>query len=182
MDQLHMDFLGKCYLCERPIEPNGFEVDHRLQRAWTSGSGLEHQWDNLFAACSDCNQRRPKKEPNAPPLDPGASGSMARLVQRWADDRPIFWPTGPKDNNAVSTTAELVHLHDPLQPKGRNLVSAIRSQLLLVFKTERDLFAAQAPEEQDDLRERLRRLLSRRAPFTAIVRSVVHTTTTSLFD
>ena len=184
LEALYADFLGKCYLCERPTQPHGFEVDHRIQRAWNAWTELDYDWTNLCLACEDCNKRRPTAEPAEAPLDPAVHDIDQRLVQTWdvTNNRPVFGPTNLDDESAKQTSKELKHLHSHLTPKGQNLLTAIRSYRSRVAFAERDFLAESDPREKSRLRNELAQLLSKTAPFTALIRSGVLPAHAELFD
>jgi len=57
--QLHKDFHGKCYLCERN-EVQSPEVEHLI--AHGGNSTLKYDWNNLFFSCSHCNSVKNQKK------------------------------------------------------------------------------------------------------------------------
>jgi hypothetical protein len=183
LQRLHDDLLGKCYLCETPHPRGTFEVDHRMQRAWPAGAGRHYDWDNLFPACHECNKRRLKRVPPAGLLDPCAGDEInTRLHQKWhPTDGAEFRSRLPGDNAAASTALELEHLHND-DVVGKNLSTAVLGQIADVWRLERDLLDLSAPDKRHEIEHKLRRLLSRRAPFTALVRSVVLPQHHYLFD
>lgn len=172
--QLYADFLGKCYLCESCLAPSAFQVDHQLGRV----GDLEFDWDNLFPACK-CNLHRPKKI-LAPLLDPARGQTSTRLLQWLAGTtQPTFAPVDATDVAAVNTAKELTYLHDRTRhTHGADLCSAIARQLAhagIVMGHYRKAQRVGLEPELTKRREELRAVLSRKAPFTILIRSALET-------
>lgn len=176
LEALHVDFLGKCYLCECRVSRGGFEIEHRVQRS--HDAAREHDWTNLFPSCEGCNKRRSRKHPDGGLLDPaGGDGSVERrLEQRIVDrppnpQRPYFRSREPSDLAAVNSAAELDHIHnDPDSPKARDLRDNIVYHQHRVYKECVRYLQADAGA-RSEIGEYLRELLSRRAPYTALTRA-----------
>lgn len=175
---LHGDFLGKCYLCERPVTPGGFEVDHRIPKK--EDPSRARDWTNLYPSCEGCNKRRYKTTPPGGLLDPASGdGAIAsRIEQRIVDrhpnpTRPGFRALNLDDRAAVNTAGELDHVHnDPRCIKAEDLRKAIMEHQRRVFhQCLRYLSGTRSAAEQRELGEHLREMLSRRAPFTALTRA-----------
>ncbi len=183
--RLYEDFLGKCYLCESSIFLGVLEVDHRVPQADPAGVDLRFHWSNLFPACRSCNGRRSKRWPTDGLLFPDRDGVEARLDQRleWVGSELVarFLAVSPDDAAARNSAEELGQLH--LLPGGRrridkadDLRAAITAQYALVSEKEREYRNARAEHGAEDLRTRraedlLRFLLSRRSPYTMLLRS-----------
>lgn len=194
--RLFNDFHGKCYLCEAVITVGKMEVDHRRPRA--SFPLLEFNWDNLFPACRSCNGGRPENFPDgstrqyptaAPLLDPAVDDVEARLVQRYdlPGNKIRFFAASPADQEAAFTAFELECLHNGRKPRAADLRDAVQKHLIdVLWRLNRyiELRSVMGPVGQEliSLEDELRRLVSRDAPFTALVRSVVGNWLTHLFD
>ncbi len=186
-DALYEDFCGKCYLCERALTRGYFEVDHRRPQ----GAFAEHRfsWDNLFPACRGCNGGRPTSYPDgstrqypetADLLDPTADDVEALLSQTYdlRDNQIRFDARSPRDLSAAFTAHELEHLHNARTARAEDLRSAIYQWLVRVLHAKAEYYRLRdrreaAEAELNEATSVLRRLLSRRAPFTALTRSVV---------
>ncbi len=194
LEALHRAFLGKCYLCETPIMVGTFEVDHRKPKAPEQFPELEFAWTNLFPTCNThrCNQRRERRYPEGGLLDPSAEDKVeARLLQRiegfvsgvLAKEKEalrfVFEASSSEDIAARNTARELDRIHngkgsgEPAQYTAFALRSAIHAQVFNVAKVvcSLELLPPEAAEQRAGLREELRKLLSRRAPYTMLVRS-----------
>ncbi|MEM9488049.1 MAG: HNH endonuclease [Myxococcota bacterium] len=182
-EQLYNDFLHKCYLCENKLlGPGSIEVDHRKQRGQ---GGDKYDWNNLCAACHDCNIRRPKKWPDGGPLDPaGGDRVEQRLIQEMVTDEdgervPAFRARSQDDRAASNTARELDHIHnDPKNLKASDLRNAIVRRSEKVAAHVLHYLDAQRAKPRDKqqlewLEQRIAKMVSRRAPFTALIRSVV---------
>lgn len=193
LETLHRDFYGKCYLCERSLSIAQVEVDHRRpQCGWPQDI---HCWANLFPACTCCNKRRSRAIVRVPLLSPG-EGVEHRIVQRVR-----FRPTGElecmfvavlrDDARAQATAEELERLHSPAEARTARaryatieLLAMIRDRYLQ-WVEPLELVALRARKRhRPDLavEARLAGLLSRRAPFTMLMRALVHPGLADLFD
>lgn len=192
--QLHADFYGKCYLTEAPVAEAGFEVDHRHPRT-VGGAPLD--WGNLYPAEKGANGRRKKSWPVGGLLQPdGRDDVEGRLEQEIVaeptDILCLFQAKDPSDVAAVNTAQELYDLHHDDQDadgpnKARDLRRAIQHQLLFVLQKAQvvlDLRHTRAPDDAERRKEEqiFQRLVSRRSPYTMLVRSCVHRKLHDLFD
>jgi hypothetical protein len=176
LTQLQEDFRGKCYLCESYVGPH-FQVDHRYPKAEHPERITDRA--NLFPACGFCNQHRWKKARAGGFASPGENVE-GRLEQWLFDDgriRAAFRAKDPSDQDAVNTASELEHLHVGETPKRAALDKAIIDQTLRIRR------AQQAWQASKDVKQEhaLRMLLSRDAPFTALMRAEFHELS-ALFD
>jgi hypothetical protein len=168
---LHDWFSGKCYLTERLIDLSDFEVDHRHPKS----DGGSDAWENLFPAAHKPNGHRARKLPAGGYLSPG-EGVEERLTQALVIDafdvRCIFEATDPHDLAAENTARELRHLHHGVEVGpirwSKDLRDAIKQQLVVVQDV---LIRAHEQPDNVALRGQLRILLSRKSPFTALLRS-----------
>lgn len=177
--RLFADFLGKCYLCERPIMGSGdIEIDHRVPLA---AGGPRYAWDNLCCADPSCNKRRPDW-PEGGLLDPaGPDGVERHLIQGYQFNeggrlRGVFRAVDAENTAAVNTARELDHIHNDDQPKAWVIRDSIEQRLAQVsavalrYKKARK----QAPESASLmalLEKTLRAMAARTAPYTMMVRS-----------
>ena len=171
--RLSEDFLGKCYLCEQRMGRASFQVDHRRPKGEGAFKKHAYEWTNLFPACEYCNAKRPRKWPEGGLLDPAGDEDVEGRLRQQLDDRqdPQFSPTDEEDVAALNTARELDTIHNAPGPKGEDLRDAIRRQLSLVLSKTIELLKPDAP--RIEIMEELRLMLSRRAPFTMLIRSRV---------
>ncbi|AUX30535.1 MULTISPECIES: HNH endonuclease [Sorangium] len=193
LEALHCVFLGKCYLCETPVALGTFEVDHRRPRADERFAHLICAWDNLFPTCAtfDCNQRRRKSYPNGGLLDPG-QGVELRILQRIdgvvsvslrksGTVDIVFRAADPNDLAAVNTAEELDRIHNGTRSSAIHKVNALRRAILehvssVNMEVYRLVSVSASPTADpavlDEQRRRVQALVSRRAPYAMLVRSV----------
>jgi len=188
IDALHLDFLGKCYLCETKIVPGTFTVDHRRQR--NHSPELEHSWHNLFPACNlhNCNGRREQSYPVGGLIDPAANGDVESRVQQQLSDPTmvlgnteatfLFAATCAADSEAVNTARELDRIHNgtgsykPAQRTAKALRSTILRHVGWIAEELRTLERLPtASPERDERLKNLRKLFARDAPYFMLVRS-----------
>lgn len=188
-EALHALFLEKCYLCETPVGLGTFEVDHR--RPQGQDEEQRFAWENLFPTCTEykCNQRREKTYPAGGLLDPG-QGVESRISQRFeyslssnfrstGSASIVFLPLDPADIPARNTAAELDRIHNgtgsTAAAAARDLRIKIQDHVASVIHAAFDFVN---PDPAADLRKkqeaeaRMRLFVSRRAPYSMLVRSV----------
>lgn len=194
LETLHRDFFGKCYLCERRLSIGEIQVEHRRPRSqWPEGA---HHWPNLFPACAFCNGRRGRTYPEVGLLSPG-DGVERRIVQLAQVDRTgtaiecQFVATDPADAVARATAEELERLHSSHEARShrarhatRDLLDTIHDWFLeRVHPLELQVRRARKRRQPDPVAEAaLTAALSRRAPFTMLMRSLVHPGLGDIFD
>lgn len=167
--QLRCDFHRKCYLCEGTLGRD-FEVEHRHPR---SAGGALHDWDNLFPAHHPCNIGRPAY-PSGGLLCPGEG--VEKLLRQWldADNLPCFSASSADDVRACNTAHELEHLHRGDTDAASDLRAAIVSQLAHVLGLANRLllhYGAGEIPEAGELAYELRYQMSRKAPYSMLIRS-----------
>ncbi|MCX4240787.1 HNH endonuclease family protein [Paraliomyxa miuraensis] len=194
LEALHRDFLGKCYLCERRLSIGEIQVDHRRPISyWPEGA---YCWPNLFPCCAFCNGRRSKSYPRASLLSPG-DGIERRIEQVALLDHTgttiecRFVAKDLNDDKARATAEELERLHsvhEARSPRARHathdLLDTIHDHYLervhpLHLKVRR---ARERGRADTEAAAGLAAVLSRRAPFTMLMRSLVHLGVRDLFD
>ncbi|RKI40153.1 HNH endonuclease [Corallococcus sp. AB004] len=189
-DQLFLDYLGKCYLCEGLITRGGFEIDHRHP---CNDGGAEHTWLNLFPACRICNGARKRKYPSGGLLNPGEHPVEVRLHQYMSSvgghELPHFKAATINDLAAANTAHELQELHQEKGERSADLCSAITRYINEVRKKALALYDAREIHGPNSLQfkqieSELQRMVSRKAPYTALVRSclAVSPIVRALFD
>ncbi len=187
---LHEAFLGKCYLCETPVEPGTLDIDHLKPKAKGQFPELECEWTNLFPTCNThrCNLRREKKYPEGGLLDPGANHCVEQRLQQTIVDlvsgvlqqdvRCRFSAVDEKDQAAVNSAVELDRVHQGTGSSERAKLSAaalrkaIAKRIMHVATSVRQLLSlpADANDRRSELETELRIHFSRRAPYTMLVR------------
>ncbi len=53
---------NKCYYCERKLTDIHSEIDHYIEVSDTTGKALAFDWENLFLACQNCNNKFPNSK------------------------------------------------------------------------------------------------------------------------
>lgn len=194
LEQLREDFLGKCYLCEGPLPGLGFQVDHLRPKA--GFPELRLAWPNLFPAHADsCNQRRLKwsgqeATHNGQKVEWPVEGLLdcsdpneraeARLLQRFElgagpDIEVYISASDPRDRRAANTARELQHiLGDKDNRHARQHRALIHGQYSRVQQAWGRMIKALFEKDDstyEQRRDELARLLSRGAPYAALLRT-----------
>jgi hypothetical protein len=189
LEALHATFLGKCYLCESPVDLGTFQVDHRKPRSDERFAHLVYAWSNLFPTCNEheCNQRRERKFPDGGLLDPG-EGVEVRLVQRLegavsmslrkaATTDFVFRAVNPADVAAVNTAKELDRIHNATGSRAGLKAKALRMTIvghLLAVVPHVQALDTGRPAPRYTLAESehiVAQAVSRRGPYTMLIRS-----------
>lgn len=189
LEALHVTFLGKCYLCETEIEVGTFEVDHRKPRR--QFPHLTHAWANLFPTCNQhrCNQRR-KAYPEGGLVNPGEgvetrivqriTGTVSAYARRAERSEITFRAVDPPDTRAANTAAELDHIHNARDTTRPHAARALRMRIwerIVTITPDVYEYASLGADlganaaRLGELRDRVERLVSRRAPYSVLVRS-----------
>jgi hypothetical protein len=192
---LRRDFHEKCYLCEKKVALREVEVEHRIPRSVSQEGKFD--WRNLFPACQFCNKRRSGcAYPSEGLISPG-DDVEGRIDQRmYTSENGLsavceFRPKRLGDVPAMRTAEELNHIHS-----AETATTPRATMGMLDFLDEihdhyhgtlwpleiKVLRGRQRGEPDADAEAKLAGLLSRRAPFTMLMRSVVHPALVDLFD
>ncbi|MCA9698071.1 MAG: HNH endonuclease, partial [Myxococcales bacterium] len=180
-------------------------VDHRFPRSRDPEGLHHHDWQNLFPACAQCNVRRGDKYPDSGGMLSPGEGIETELVQH-AEASPNglavtcrFDARDAQSQQAVATAAELARLHDPdstttfrARANTNDLLTAIRTYYaedvhpleveVLILRRKRAKGQTYAPADLCRAERALRAAVSRRAPYTMLVRSLVNSSLDDLFD
>ena len=143
-DQLHSDFLGKCYLCKGLVARGSLEVDHRKPQG---DGGEKFDWDNLFPACRTCNGGRRRKYPVGGFLNPGEHHDLEQRLHQFLSrisgvEHPEFQAANTGDLQAENTAFELRELHHDKGERSADLCSAISRCLSEATRKALDMYSA----------------------------------------
>ena len=197
LEALAAMFHAKCYLCECRLTPGLTEVDHRRPQG-TFPEG-KFAWNNLFPACERCNKRRKKSIPPTGLASPGDEvekrlRQKANPVMPDLELRCVFEAVNDKDIQAEDTATELHRLHDPNSSstyranlRTKEILSEIADYFLeKVAPLQYKLLNLQQQERAffglSELEQEFRRVVSRKAPYTMLIRSLVNSRLHSMFD
>ena len=173
-------------MCEQRIGLGQFDVEHRVPQAISEE--LRLCWLNLFPAHSKCNARRGTFPHPGGLLSPGLDREVERRLRQRIERidaceiRARFDAVDPDDLYAVNTADEIERLHDPdsattdtSREATQELLDAITDRYVgVVYPLEHRVLRARSRGQSDaDAEGRLRQELSRRAPFTMLIRSMV---------
>jgi hypothetical protein len=205
LEALHAAFLEKCYLCETCVAMGTFQVDHRKPKGDARFDHLEHAWENLFPVCNEfgCNQRRPKTYPEGGMLSPGdgvehrivqkIEGSVLPSLRKAGATAFVFLAADPADTAAKNTAHELDRIHNGTGSSAVEKAAALRLAIVdhvvaVTGEIFKYLALADTPGADagrvEGHRWKVQRLVSRRAPYAMLVRSlfVEHGAVRALFD
>lgn len=175
-------FFSKCYLTEQ-WHGSSYEMDIDHFVPVNQNASLKYEWSNLFPAAHKANMMRPRTWPAGGLLDPCRDQIASRLTATIGinGSEPRFEANDTTDV-AASNTAELLNLLHNGKPgdeisrlNTNHLRVTIREQYHRVMVSiQRFLAATQSGNSQQmaNARRELRGLLSHRAPFTQLMRSM----------
>ena len=169
-------FMGKCYLCEN-FSPNSFKIDHFIPQNEDKDKILD--WNNLFLSCDDCNSMRPRKIPANGWLNPcnpedDVEKDIKYKVEK-VTHKPIF--IASKDEQKIKNTIHLLErLHYGHDPKTvfrtSSLREAIKDRAIELKDAMLDYFKKDDFEEKQLQQKTIKNVVSKRSPFTMLMRSV----------
>lgn len=182
LDAFDTHFHAKCYLTEQKFA-NSWEMDVDHFAPVNQNPALAFDWHNLFPAAHKANMLRPKTLPPGGLLNPCVDDVETEILYALGalGEAPAFAAKDTANLRAVNTAQLLNDLHngksgDHASHKNtaelRRLVERKYKELLLAWGTYND---AKTTGDEDDMFQaetELRTLLSRRASFTMLLRSV----------
>lgn len=105
VDQLMLDFRGKCYICEvRPLQ--SAEVEHLIPHKGGQYSQRKFDWENLFLSCRHCNSVKAKPKYDDGIIDCCKQDPEMLLDQELIEDTVRITPLA--EGRDVQLTAELI--------------------------------------------------------------------------
>jgi hypothetical protein len=179
LEQLIMDFKNKCYICENN-EIISMNVEHIV--AHRKDPDLKFDWDNLFLACSHCNNTKLDKFDdilNCTVLEEDVEGAIHLKM----DPYPFanVQVSARKNNHRVDLTIELLKLvyngstdlksHEAINLRKKIYKEIIDFQVLLG-----QYITAKEHNDDEALKEYRRFIkwkLNSRSPFTAFKRWII---------
>jgi hypothetical protein len=174
-------FFSKCYLTERKFHTALLmEVEHFIPQ--NERPDLKYSWTNLYPADADANKMKPNKTPNGGYLDPCSPLDDVEkdITYRFdVDLEECQFESVNLSNKKAINTAQLLHRihngHDVnTKAKTAGLRKAIAMQRDKIYKTILAWQHAQKFKdavEEANYRLELKTLLSKKAPFTMLMRS-----------
>ena len=172
LEKIKTDFHNKCYLCEER-EPSTINVEHF--RPHKGDKDLKFDWNNLFFACSHCNNTKLAKYNNL--LDCTDNSKIIVELLKFdikpfprekvnitaLNSEPQVTSTAKLLNDIYNGTTKLKNIED-LNIKNKLIKEIIEFQSILQeYYTEPGL----TKQDKQDLKKKLKRKLSPEASFTA---------------
>lgn len=174
------DFYAKCYLTEKRFENSwAMDVEHFKAKAFAQHPELKYEWTNLYPADHDANMLKPRQEPEGGYLDPCADEDDVEkeiLYTTLFGGESAFKALNGNNLKAVNTATLLDKIHNGSNQESTKKTADLRH---LIAKKEREVLNTiiqwlGASDEQDkfEAETKLKKLLSRRASFTMLMRSL----------
>ncbi len=174
LSQLHADFKNKCYLCEQKA-PTALNVEHL--KPHKGNNALKLDWNNLFFACSYCNNCKLAITQFDNILD--CTNPTTRIVDKIRFDIKPF----PKEQSKIqaittdiateNTVALLDKIYNGEHTQNKaissyNLRSALIYEIKLFGNVLDEYYQEDLSEqEKEDITKRIKRMLSPASAFTA---------------
>jgi len=172
-------FYSKCYLTERKYE-NSWEmdIDHFISKSEQPEERFV--WTNLFPADHKANMMKPRRMPDGGYLNPCLEEDDVEteiLYVLSADgEEPAFKARNTDNTKAINTANLLNYLHNGNDETSRNntvhLRFLIRKKYVEILNAIIKWRESEIEQDRFQAETELRRLLSRRSSFTAIIRSI----------
>jgi hypothetical protein len=172
-------FFCKCYLTERKFD-SAWEMDVEHFIAYSERPDLACEWTNLYPADHKANMLKPRKTPAGGYLDPCDENDDVEGDIRYAlsvdGEKPAFQARDATNQKAANTARLLERLHNGNDPESAQNTKYLR--ILIQKKHTETLNAIIDWQGAKDAADRfqaeieLKKLLTRKASFTALIRSV----------
>lgn len=177
-------FHAKCYLTEQWF-PSAWDMDVDHFEPANENPACVYDWTNLFPAEHKANMMRPRRLPPGGLLDPCVDDVEHDILYTLVafGEEPGFTARDATNQRAVNTAQLLNDLHNgkTSDAASRNSTCGLRKLIERRYKEVRAAFCdyqtamlAADPDPQDmaEAEAKLRALLSRRASFTMLMRSL----------
>lgn len=175
-------FHAKCYLTEQKFA-SAWEMDVDHFEPANENPGRVYDWTNLFPAAHKANMMRPRKLPPGGLLDPCVDNVETDIIYTLAvmGEEPGFTARDASNQQAVNTAQLLIDLHngragDPDSHQNtvelRRLIERQYKKVLHAWGHYKAAVGEDDPQDIAQAEAELRALLSRRASFTMLMRSL----------
>lgn len=175
-------FHAKCYLTEQRFA-SSYEMDVDHFEPANQNSSRVYDWTNLYPAAHKANMMRPRSLPAGGLLDPCVDDVEGDILYTLAaaGEEPGFVARNAADQRAVNTAQLLAVLHNgkPNDPEShrntlelRKLIERRYKEVLLAWGRYKDAMTENDAQDIAQAKAELRALLSRRASFTMLMRSL----------
>lgn len=175
-------FHSKCYLTEQRFA-SAWEMDVDHFEPANQNPARVYDWTNLFPAAHKANMVRPRRLPPGGLLDPCVDDVEGDIIYTLAiqGEKPGFKARDATSKAAVNTAQLLDELHNgkignPESHKNtaelRRLIERRYKDVLHAWGHYRDALITNDPQDVGQAEAELQGLLSRRASFTMLMRSL----------
>lgn len=175
-------FFSKCYLTEQAYLTSwSMDVEHFSPQK--ERPDLKYTWANLYPASHDANMMKPRNTPVGGYLDPcdpndNVESELFYFLD-YENDAVHFEATDPTNTKAVNTANLLQKLHNGDAYESRRKTAELRNAIHKRYVRILELIIEwrKAKEDNDmqhkfETERKLKALLSRKASFTMIMRSI----------
>jgi len=180
LDAFDRCFYAKCYLTEEKfINSYTMDVEHFIPKS--EAPELRYEWTNLFPAEHNANMSKPNKTPEGGylnPCDPADDVEKQIIYTLSAlGERPFFDPIDKNNLKEVNTTELLDRLHNGHDENSIRKTADLRNAIQKKYINLYQLIAEYGLESislqrKTQIKNELKGLLSRRASFTMLCRSI----------
>ncbi len=174
------DFYGKCYLTEMKYANSwAMDVEHFIPQS--ERADLVYEWSNLLPADHLANMMKPRRTPVGGYLDPSEPADDVEVAINYAlspfGEEPYFEAADANDQKAVNSCVLLDRLHNGHDNNSTKATSdlrhAIRKKHTMILSKIIDWRThADGSQEKFQAKKELKDLLSRKASFTMLCRSM----------
>lgn len=173
LNRLSADFHNKCYICEEKA-PGSINVEHLVPHQ--NNQDLKFDWNNLFWACSHCNNTKLAIHNNIINCTDPAVNVVATIrldIKPFPGEKVAVIPMVEDDDSVRNTAALLNAVYNGTTPlkkmeadglRNKILTEIIDFQQLLLHYFDKD---GLREEEKQTLKSQIRRKLNPQSPFTA---------------
>ena len=182
LDAFDTYFYAKCYLTEQRFT-SSYEMDVDHFEPANQNPARVYDWTNLYPAAHKANMMRPRSLPVGGLFDPCVDDVEGDIIYTLAvhGEEPGFTARDVTNQRAVNTAQLLTNLHngkpgDAESHKNtrelRKLIERRYKEVLFAWARYRDATSENNVQDIAQAEAELRALLSRRASFTMLMRSL----------
>jgi hypothetical protein len=183
IERLHEDFKNKCYLCESK-GIRGINIEHFIPHE--GDKDLKFDWNNLFFACSDCNNIKSNRYNsllNCTVEEDFVDLKISYRIEAFPKEHPIF--QAEENHPKVQETVELLNaIFNGTTPLKRIAANNLKDQLNKEINKFNTLLLKYLDSNSLQLKDEIIFHLSNASAFTAFKKWIIrdHPRLFSIFE
>lgn len=183
VERLHQDFKNKCYLCESK-NIRGINIEHFIPHQ--GDKDLKFDWNNLFFACSDCNNIKSNRYTNllnCTIQEDQVDLKISYRIEVFPKERIVF--KAQEESQKVQNTVNLLNaIFNGTTPLKRIAANNLKTQLSTEIELFNKLLLTFVDYQTEASLKQIEIHLSNASAFTAFKKWIIRDTPSllSIFD